>query len=43
MGMCPQTEDLAARSITLGVGPAFDAEDCADIAAAIVKAAAAVL
>jgi 8-amino-3,8-dideoxy-alpha-D-manno-octulosonate transaminase len=35
MGMCPQTEDLAARSITVGIGPAFDAEDCAAVADAI--------
>jgi 8-amino-3,8-dideoxy-alpha-D-manno-octulosonate transaminase len=40
MGMCPQTEDLAARSITVGIGPSFDAEDCADVAAAIQKVAA---
>ncbi|HUR77418.1 MAG TPA: DegT/DnrJ/EryC1/StrS family aminotransferase [Acidimicrobiales bacterium] len=38
-GMCPQTEDLASRSITVGVGPAFDAADCDDVAAAIVKVA----
>ena len=43
LGMCPQTEDLAARSITVGIGPTFEAEDCADIAAAIQKAAADVL
>jgi 8-amino-3,8-dideoxy-alpha-D-manno-octulosonate transaminase len=43
MGMCPQTEDLAARSITMGVGPAFDAEDCEEIAAAIQRVAAKLL
>jgi dTDP-4-amino-4,6-dideoxygalactose transaminase len=39
IGMCPQTEDLAARSITVGIGPRFDATDCEDVAAAIVKVA----
>jgi 8-amino-3,8-dideoxy-alpha-D-manno-octulosonate transaminase len=40
MGMCPQTEDLASRSITVGVGHTFDAGDCDDVAAAIQAAAA---
>lgn len=35
MGMCPQTEDLVSRSITVGVGPGFDEADCDDIASAI--------
>ncbi|HVT76182.1 MAG TPA: DegT/DnrJ/EryC1/StrS family aminotransferase [Acidimicrobiales bacterium] len=39
LGMCPQTEDLAARSITVGIGPAFDAEDCENVAAAITTVA----
>jgi hypothetical protein len=43
MGMCPQTEDLAARSVTVGVGPGYEADDCADIAAAIVKVAQSLL
>jgi 8-amino-3,8-dideoxy-alpha-D-manno-octulosonate transaminase len=39
MGMSPQTEDLAARSITVGVGPRFEPQDCDDVAAAIVTVA----
>lgn len=39
LGLCPQTEDLASRSITVGIGPRFDAGDCDDVAAAIVKVA----
>jgi 8-amino-3,8-dideoxy-alpha-D-manno-octulosonate transaminase len=38
-GMCPQTEDLAARAVTVGVGVAYDQRDCADAAAAIAKVA----
>lgn len=40
MGMCPQTESLAARSFTVGVGPAFSAADCDDVATAVAKVAA---
>ena len=40
MGMCPQTEDLAARAITIGVGVAYDERDCADAAHAVTKVAA---
>jgi 8-amino-3,8-dideoxy-alpha-D-manno-octulosonate transaminase len=43
LGMCPQTEDLGSRSITVGVGHAFDAGDCDDVAAAIQTVASAVL
>src|SRR5262249_25453859 len=39
MGMCPNTEDLAARSITVGIGPRFTADDCDDIAAGVRKVA----
>lgn len=39
MGMCPQTEDLAARSITVGVGPSFDASDCDNVATAVRRVA----
>jgi 8-amino-3,8-dideoxy-alpha-D-manno-octulosonate transaminase len=38
-GMCPRTEDLAARAVTVGVGVAYDQRDCADAAAAIAKVA----
>ncbi|MEY2425401.1 MAG: hypothetical protein QOI61_973 [Actinomycetota bacterium] len=43
MGMCPQTEDLAARSFIVGIGPGFDAGDCDDVAAAVLKVAATLL
>ena len=43
MGMCPQTEDLASRSITVGVGHKFDAGDCDDVAAAIQTVASTLL
>ncbi len=43
MGMCPQTEDLAARSVTVGIGPRFTESECEDVAAAIVKVAGDVL
>jgi 8-amino-3,8-dideoxy-alpha-D-manno-octulosonate transaminase len=36
---CSRTEALVARSITLGIGPAFTAEDCEQIAAAVHKVA----
>jgi len=39
LGMCPQTEDLVARSITVGVGAAFDQDDCDYVAAGILKVA----
>jgi 8-amino-3,8-dideoxy-alpha-D-manno-octulosonate transaminase len=39
MGMCPQTEDLAARAVTVGVGVAYDERDCADAAQAVTKVA----
>jgi 8-amino-3,8-dideoxy-alpha-D-manno-octulosonate transaminase len=40
MGMCPVTEDLAARAFTVGVGVAYDEQDCTDAAAAVAKVAA---
>jgi 8-amino-3,8-dideoxy-alpha-D-manno-octulosonate transaminase len=43
MGMCPRTEDLAGRSVTVGVGPAYTDDDCDDVAAGILKVAAALL
>lgn len=39
MGMCPRTEDLAARSFTVGVGVEYSERDCDDVAAAMVKVA----
>jgi 8-amino-3,8-dideoxy-alpha-D-manno-octulosonate transaminase len=38
-GLCPRTEDLAARSVTVGIGPAFTERDCADVAAGVRKVA----
>ena len=38
-GTCPRTEDLASRSITVAIGPAWSADDCDDVARAVVKVA----
>lgn len=43
LGMCPVTEDLAARGITVAIGPRYSPSDCADVAAAMAKVASAVL
>jgi hypothetical protein len=37
--MCPRTEELVARSATVGVGAAFSEDDCSDVAEAVVKVA----
>lgn len=39
MGMCPQTEALVARCFTVGLGPDWSDEDCADAAQAITTVA----
>ena len=39
MGMCPRTEDLAARSFTVGVGPAYTPDHCDGVAEAVVAVA----
>ncbi len=39
MGMCPRTEALVARSFTIGVGVAYEAADCEDVATAVGKVA----
>jgi 8-amino-3,8-dideoxy-alpha-D-manno-octulosonate transaminase len=39
-GLCPQTEDLVARSVTVGIGPAFTEQDCDDIALGVRKVVA---
>ncbi len=36
-GLCPNTEDLAGRSVTVGVGPAFSPRDCDDVAEGVRK------
>jgi hypothetical protein len=43
MGMCPRTEELVARSFTIGVGVAYEAADCEDVATAVAKVATALL
>ena len=40
---CPRTEDLVARTLTVGIGPAFTVEDCEAVAAAVHKVARHVL
>lgn len=37
MGMCPRTEDLVSRSVTVGVGAVFTENDCEDVATAVLK------
>jgi 8-amino-3,8-dideoxy-alpha-D-manno-octulosonate transaminase len=39
MGMCPETEELVARSFVVGVGASFTPEDCEDVAVAVAKVA----
>lgn len=39
MGLCPRTEGLVARSLTLGVGAAYGPSDCEDVATAVGKVA----
>ena len=43
MGMCPRTEDLASRSVIVVVAPAWSAEECDGVAAAVGKVLAALL
>ena len=38
-GICPKTEALVSRALTVGVGPAYEASDCEDVATAIRKVA----
>ena len=33
----PRTEDLVARTVTVGIGPDFTPQDCEQVAAAIHK------
>ena len=41
--MCPRTEDLASRSLTVAIGPSWTEADCDDAATAIAKVAHSVL
>lgn len=43
MGMCPQTEDLASRSLLVAIGPQYTDNDCDDVAEAVSKVAKALL
>jgi 8-amino-3,8-dideoxy-alpha-D-manno-octulosonate transaminase len=38
-GLCPRTEELVARNVTLGVGHAYSSSDCEDVATAVGKVA----
>ncbi len=38
-GLCPRTEDLVTRSVTVGIGPAFTERDCDDVAEGVRKVA----
>jgi 8-amino-3,8-dideoxy-alpha-D-manno-octulosonate transaminase len=38
-GLCPRTEELVARSFTVGVGLAYSSSDCEDVATAVGKVA----
>jgi 8-amino-3,8-dideoxy-alpha-D-manno-octulosonate transaminase len=42
-GLCPRTEALVARSVIVPIGVGYDEDDCAAVAAAVVKASEAVL
>jgi 8-amino-3,8-dideoxy-alpha-D-manno-octulosonate transaminase len=43
MGICPQTEDLAARSLIVPIGPRWSPSDCTQVADAVLKVAGHVL
>lgn len=43
MGMCPRTEALVARNVTVGVGGQYREDDCVDVARAVRKVAAALV
>lgn len=43
VGMCPQTEDLLARCVRIGVSPAYTEQDRDDVVTAVCKVADAVL
>jgi 8-amino-3,8-dideoxy-alpha-D-manno-octulosonate transaminase len=39
MGLCPRSEDLLTRSISIGIGPRYTEQDCQDIVLAVRKVA----
>jgi dTDP-4-amino-4,6-dideoxygalactose transaminase len=39
MGLCPRTEDLAARSLIVPIGPRWSLGDCKQVADAVLKVA----
>jgi 8-amino-3,8-dideoxy-alpha-D-manno-octulosonate transaminase len=41
-GLCPRTEDIAARSVLIPVSAAYTEADCADVAAAVTKVLSAI-
>jgi len=43
MGMCPRTEALVARNVTVGVGALYTEDDCVDVARAVRKVHAALV
>lgn len=43
MGMCPRTEALVARNVTVGVGGQYTDDDCVDVARAVRKVATALV
>lgn len=43
MGMCPRTEELVARNVTIGVGALYTEDDCVDVARALRKVHAALI
>lgn len=43
LGMCPRSENLAARSIGVAIGPGYTASDAEDVVTAVTKVAAALL
>ena len=39
MGMCPRSEDLLARGVSISIGPFYEEEDLDDIITAVQKVA----
>jgi dTDP-4-amino-4,6-dideoxygalactose transaminase len=43
IGLCPRTEDLAARSLIVPIGPHWSRGDCEQVAEAVLKVASRLL